>query len=104
MNRRSSKLRPEPWLAFFDPRDLIVCTFRYYLGRETINAGHFADQLAVAWNHLPKNERFLIQRDLERAFETDDGARAYNDNYKPLGRDCDRQCWEKVRAQYKQKS
>jgi hypothetical protein len=46
---------------------------------------------------LSENTRFVIKRDLEADFESDDKARAEGDTYKPLGWDCDRKEWERVR-------
>jgi len=39
----------------------------------------------------------LIQKELENAFLRDDMDRGDKANYLPLGHDCDRQQWEKVR-------
>jgi len=66
--------------------------------------------LAVAFQFLDEAERIgvddieqpvrdLIRRELERAFEQDDKARAGEaQGYKPLGWDCDRKQWERVRS------
>lgn len=75
--------------------------FRYYCGRQTYAVGNFCDLLREAWPTLPESTRFLIRRDLETEFAHDDRAREGAEAYKPLGDDCDRQEWEKVRAIWK---
>ena len=39
----------------------------------------------------------IIKRDLEEEFKRDDEARADGREFKPLGHDCDRASWEKLR-------
>jgi hypothetical protein len=60
-----------------------------------------ADWLISIWPMLGANTRAVIQRDLEREFESDNNARQSEANYKPLGNDCDRKDWERVRALWK---
>lgn len=86
-------------LAAFDTHSLIIGATRYYTGRMTIHACHFAKfELAPAWPLLPPGIRSIIRRDLEEEFGRDDEARARGDKYLPLGHDCDRAAWECVRA------
>jgi hypothetical protein len=80
--------------------DLIHSSFRYYLGRMTIAACQFAEDLARAWPLLGPSLARMIKNELEKAFEEDDIARKENSKYLPLGHDCDRRAWEKVRAAY----
>lgn len=72
---------------------------RYYLGRMTAAVGSFCDLLRVEWKHLPQETRDLIQRDVEEEFRRDDNARGWElePHAFPLGMDCDRAEWEKVR-------
>lgn len=70
---------------------------RYYLGRKTYAVGIFVDLLIREWNFIGSKTRDLIQGDVERQFELDDLARERKENYFPLGDDCDRQEWEKLR-------
>lgn len=76
---------------------MVVAAFRYCCGRQTYIVGACVDWLIEIWPMLAENTRAVIQRDLEAEFERDDEARARNENYKPLGWDCDRQDWERVR-------
>lgn len=78
----------------------VVATFRYCLGRQTYIVQECVDWLMLHWPSIQKPVRTLIQRELERAFEQDDKVRAagVEGGYKPLGWDCDRQQWERVRA------
>jgi len=75
---------------------------RYYTGRMTYAVGNFCDALIRHWPVLPDHARSIIQRDVEEAFRRDDEARArfhrINIGSYPLGHDCDRVEWEKVRA------
>lgn len=83
--------------------ELVFWAFRYFLGRMTIATGDFASKLARAWPNLDERERNLIKRELDEAFQRDDEARETWDaesTMYPLGMDCDRAAWEKVRAAY----
>ena len=89
-------------LAQFDPHTLIIGTTRYYLGRMTIAANHFAKyELAKAWPLIPPYTRAILQRDIEEAFQRDDKARADGLQYFSLGMDCDRAAWQTVRDHWK---
>lgn len=81
---------------------MVVAAFRYCLGRMTYIVSDCADWLIEQWPHIAENARKVIQRDLEEAFKRDDEAREEDAKgsahfYKPLGHDCDRAQWEKVR-------
>lgn len=91
------------------PSDLVFWSFRYFLGRMTIATTSFASNLAKAWPFLDEHVQQLIKRELEYEFELDDRARADKAEkreqsiYKsrlPLGMDCDREAWQKVRDAY----
>jgi len=100
MNDRQRKLLEH----FSDaPDDLVFWAFRYFLGRCTIHTCCFAKELAEAWRHLDKRVADMIKNELEKEFERDDIARAEGEQYKPLGWDCDRAAWEKVREAYLKK-
>ena len=82
----------------FDHHGLIIAATRYYLGRMTIAANHFAKyELTKAWPLIPLHTRAILQRDIEEAFQRDDEARADGHQYLPLGMDCDRAAWQAVR-------
>ena len=76
---------------------MAVAAFRYCLGRMTYIVSDCADWLIEQWPNIAENARKVIQRDLEEAFKRDDEAREDGQDYKPLGHDCDRAQWEKVR-------
>ena len=96
-------------LSCFDsPSDLVFWSFRYFLGRMTIATCCFAESLAKGWEHLDPRIQELIKRELEKEFVRDDEARKdrlenpesiYKD-WLPLGMDCDREVWQKVRNAY----
>jgi len=91
--------------------DLVFWSFRYFIGRMTIATCCFADSLAKGWEHLEPRIQELIKRELEREFERDDEARKDRienpeSPFKyslPLGHDCDREAWQKVRDAYTSK-
>jgi hypothetical protein len=82
------------------PSELVFWSFRYFLGRMTIATVCFANDLAKAWPYLAPNIQGLIKRELEEEFKRDDQARAEKKDWKPLGHDCDRAAWQKVRDAY----
>jgi hypothetical protein len=75
-------------------------SLRYYLGRQTYAVSDFCELLIQSWPTLPEALRSLIQRDIEGEFMRDDKARAIDGEhlFLPLGMDCDRAEWEKVRG------
>lgn len=77
---------------------MIVAAFRYCCGRMTYISGACADWIVDMWPQFPERAKALIRRELDEEFRRDDEARAMNEQFKPLGWDCDRQAWEKVRA------
>lgn len=86
-------------MPFGPDQFMIVAAFRYCLGRQTYIVHECADWLLAHWGSIEQPVRSLIQRELERAFESDDKARAVDaQGCKPLGWDCDRQQWERVLA------
>lgn len=64
------------------PSDLVFWSFRYFLGRRTIHANVFAQNLAKAYPYLDDVTQSMIKREIERAIELDD-----------LGDECDKEVW-----------
>ena len=81
--------------------ELVFWAFRYFLGRMTIATCQFAEDLSRAWPLLSEHVRDLIRKELDEAFRRDDQERA-KDRARPypLGMDCDREAWQKVRDAY----
>lgn len=77
---------------------MAIAAVRYCLGRKSYIVGDCASWLIAAWPHISESARKTIQRDVEEEFDRDDEARGRNAEYKPLGADCDRAGWERVRA------
>jgi hypothetical protein len=71
--------------------------FRYYVGRRTYAVSDFVAILVKQWPNLPQKTRLLIERELEQWYALDDKARMVPDSTWPLGDDCDRAEWGKVR-------
>ena len=78
-------------------RQTYIAAFRYCLGRQTYIVGDCADWLIKTWPLLSAQTKAIIQRDLEDEFRRDDEARSDGHEYKPLGADCDRFQWARVR-------
>lgn len=85
----------------FNIDDLIFWSFRYFLGRMTIAAHCFAEDISASWDELSEKNRVLIEKELEEAFRDDDKSRSEGNKWHPLGMDMDRKAWEQVRAKYK---
>jgi len=81
---------------------LVVNATRYCMGRMTYAVGQHIEWLVRHWPELDDRTRRQIERDLERDFEADDRARRDGRvAYLPLGMDCDRRQWERVRDLYR---
>ena len=83
---------------------MIVMAFRYALGRMSTAPWHMVSWLRRNWLGLTEPTRKLIMREVEEAFARDDRARLIaakknklGASY-PLGMDCDRAEWDKVRS------
>lgn len=87
------KLEP----AIYDLDLIWIGAFRYYCGRMTIAVHSFAEYLIKNWENLPERAKVVIKRELDEAIKEDDKDREHKRDYKFLGHDCDRACWEKVR-------
>lgn len=98
----SGRTDPPAETLGFDVEDLLVSATRYMLGRKSYAVALHCDALAEAWPQLSSWARQTIRRDVERAFRRDDWARAEGKERLPLGMDCDRASWEKVRRAWQQ--
>ena len=78
--------------------------FRYYIGRMTYAVGDFCNILIREWPGLSHRAKTLIRGELEREFVKDDMARIRRDGLLPLGHDCDRAEWERVRRLWSEKN
>jgi hypothetical protein len=78
---------------------VVLATVRYCLGRQTYIVGECARWLIANWADIEPQMKTLIERDVEDEFRRDDEARsrAREGEHKPLGWDCDRKEWERVR-------
>lgn len=76
---------------------MAIAAVRYCIGRMSYIVGDCADWLIAEWPQFEEGARRCIQRDIEEAFTRDDEARERGDEHKPLGMDCDRASWERVR-------
>jgi hypothetical protein len=77
---------------------MAICAVRYCLGRMTYITSDCSEWLIEQWPNIKPSAQAVIRRDIDEAFQRDDEARANGDEYKPLGWDCDRAVWAKVRA------
>lgn len=84
---------------------MIMSTVDRALGSKTISAMSFVQDLARHWDSLPARVRHYIQRRVEEEFVADDAERAAGlTEFLPLGMDCDRAEWEKLRKRWRAES
>jgi hypothetical protein len=76
---------------------LWIGSFRYYLGRQTCAVSDFCDLLIQEWDNLPTHTQVIIINELENAFVRDDMDRSQGLKHLPLGMDCDRADWQRVK-------
>lgn len=92
-----------PNMACHDPRpwgfqDLMaVAAFRYCCGRQSYIVGVCVNWIIKQWPNFAENAKSIIHRDLEEEFKRDGEFRERGESYKPLGSDCDRADWARVR-------
>lgn len=87
------------WMSYFDTEDLVKSSADYYLGRTSANVEFFCRDLCRAWTLLPEHVQRYIRMIVEEAFSRDDRLRSSGRaEHLPLGHDCDRRSWERVRA------
>jgi hypothetical protein len=70
---------------------------RYYMGRMTYAVSSFCELLIEQWPALNEATQQIIRRDVEAEFVRDDELRQQGSQYLPLGQDCDRAEWQRVR-------
>lgn len=95
--RKMEKIdKPNPW----GRDDLVVlAAFRYCVGRRTHIVQECVDCLVDNWSEFDYAVRGLIKKELEELFYQDDLYRAGGGvDHRPLGNNCDRLEWERVRA------
>lgn len=85
------------------PDWMIIDAVRYAVGRTSYQTGVTSDWLVAHWQDIPDHVRAIIRRDLENEFRMDDDCRKRIETGErqpgglPLGWDCDREVWERVR-------
>ncbi len=88
---------------------MAMASFRYCLGRMTYIVNECVDWIIPNWDNFHPSIRVLIERELEDEFIRDDDMRqeradaSGGDSYLPLGHDCDRRQWERVRELWNKK-
>ena len=92
------KVRLNDGLGAWGRDDMMaIAAVRYCLGRTTYITHDCSEWLVQQWPNIKPRARAVIKRDIDEAFASDDVAREAGDRYKPLGWDCDRAVWQKVR-------
>jgi hypothetical protein len=86
---------------------MVVAAFRYCLGRTTYIVKDCADWLIDYWPNFEQGAKDIIKKELEEAFARDDESRKYGAGFNtlshPLGHDCDREKWARVRRLWEEK-
>jgi hypothetical protein len=73
------------------PEAMVICAFRYCLGRATYVVGECCDYLACVWHRLSPHTQHLILNEITEALQRD-----------RAGMEQDRQAWTLFRNQYQQ--
>lgn len=81
---------------------MIIAAVRYCIGRMSYIVSDCVEWLIGIWPGLPERVKNIIKRDIDEAFKRDDEAREYGIQDFPLGMECDRQQWERVRNLWSQ--
>ncbi len=79
---------------------MIVAALRYCLGRRSYIVRDCVDWLDAHWDAIPERTRAIIQRDIDEEFWRDNEARASEHGWRPLGDDCDRAQWARLRRKW----
>ena len=79
-----------------DDSMLWIGSFRYYIGRMTIQTHAYGAMLVKRWAEVPKDAQSVILRDLKDAIERDSIARESKSDYCELGMEMDAQMWRDV--------
>jgi hypothetical protein len=69
-------------MTFKYPSIVLLCAFRYALGRKTYVVSMIVDELVTNWNELSYHDKDKIQNEILSASD--------------LGMECDRQEWERI--------
>ena len=87
---------------------IVTAAVRYCLGRRTYIVKDCVEWILANWQRFSSYTQLTIQRDIEEIFTRDDLIRNKYGNWVeenlewvpvyPLGNDCDRTEWERVRA------
>jgi len=83
--------------GIFDIDELVMSSTAYFLGRKTALTHSFCEKLIESWPYLRTPTQLYIVRIVEECFGRDDHSRNMGRENHPLGHDCDRAIWEKVR-------
>lgn len=75
---------------------LLVCAFRYCLGRQTYVVNWCVEYLVDNWLYIDPGTKKTIARDLLEAIERDDQDREEGRDHKWLGMDMDRAEWDRL--------
>lgn len=84
------------------PEHMIHQSFRYVLGRMSYAVSEWVDWCVRAWPDIPESERAIIRRELDEAFMRAEYCDQIGAHFSPLGSECDREQWERVRALYQE--
>jgi len=74
---------------------MVLAAFRYCVGQRSYIVHDCVNWLIANWSEFEESTRAIIRRELEDMFSRDVGT-----YYRPLGDDCDRAEWERLRTMY----
>ena len=70
---------------FKEPRIVLICAFRYALGRSTYMPSVIVDEIVLNWDKLTEHDKKQIKDDIKHAIKHD-----------MAGMGCDVRTWEKI--------
>lgn len=70
---------------------ILICAFRYALGRRTYVVGSVVREIHRVWNSLSEGDRELLVREIQE----------HRDNFGNLGHECDERDWMSVVDRHK---
>lgn len=84
-------------LLTYGAESMVIYAFRYCLGRMSYAVGECVCFLMSNWRYLSSQTQGIIARELNVTFLKDDLSRKTDASHHPLGMDCDRDEWQRLR-------
>lgn len=77
---------------------MVTAAVRYCIGRKTYIVSDCVEWVLDNWDNFTESTQGIIRKDIETELVRDNYARLNGDTFLPLGHDCDRAQWERLRG------